>query len=144
MNEKKLVLIKGWLEKAENDYQIAKILADGEPAFYNEACFHCQQAVEKFFKAVIIYHTGDFERTHDLIGLFETICDLEIEFKSFTKDNIADLNTYYTRTRYVSDVALVVEDAHNAIKIVEKVKRFVEHEAGLEGIKFDKSWWERV
>ncbi len=144
MNEKKLAFIKSWLEKAEHDYQIARILADGELVFYDEACFHCQQSVEKFFKAVIIYHTGGFKKTHDLVGLFEKIGGLDIEIKSFTKDDIANLNTYYTRTRYVSDIALAVGDARNAIKIVEKVKRFVEHDAGLEGIDFDKSWWESV
>ncbi len=142
--ENRAELAKDWFKMADRDYRVALILADGENAFYEDACFHCQQAVEKFLKGIIVYHTGDYERIHNLFTLLKAMKDLGIEIKSFTEDDITDIDPYYIRTRYDVAVAFSEEEARKAIKTVEKVKRFLEHEAGLEDIDFDKSWWEIV
>ncbi|MGQ0604767.1 MAG: HEPN domain-containing protein [Anaerolineales bacterium] len=46
-----------WLHYAENDQRAAKALIEAE--IYEHCVFHCQQAVEKLLKAIIVKQTGD-------------------------------------------------------------------------------------
>jgi HEPN domain-containing protein len=56
---------KGWLLKGDSDLNTARqtIAGDGP---YDTACFHAQQAAEKFLKALIAYADAAIPRTHDL------------------------------------------------------------------------------
>jgi HEPN domain-containing protein len=46
-------VIRRWVRKAEHDLEAAKrILGREEACPYDTACFHCQQAVEKYLKAL--------------------------------------------------------------------------------------------
>jgi len=137
-------LAKDWFKLADRDYLAALLLVDGKPAFYDKTCFNCQQAVEKLLKGVIVYYTGSYERIHSLVALLSIIKDTGVNPVGFIEEDISSLDPYYQRPRYLADAEFTKEQAEKAIKIVEKVKRFVEHEAGLEGIDFDKSWWESV
>ncbi len=54
-----------WLARAKGDLAIAEApLPDG--AFYEDLCFHAQQAAEKALKAVYQLHAWKFRYTHDL------------------------------------------------------------------------------
>jgi HEPN domain-containing protein len=54
-----------WLARAKGDLAIARApLPEG--AFYEDLCFHAQQAAEKALKAVYRHHGWIFEYTHDL------------------------------------------------------------------------------
>jgi HEPN domain-containing protein len=54
-----------WLARARGDLAIAKApLPEG--AFYEDLCFHAQQAAEKALKAVYQYNGWPFRYTHDL------------------------------------------------------------------------------
>ena len=39
--------IESWLVKASNDLMSAQRLLEIEPVILDNACFHCQQAIEK-------------------------------------------------------------------------------------------------
>lgn len=60
--------IENWLKKAENDLKIVKheLELSEEEMVKDGACFHCQQAVEKYLKAYLIFHKIDFPRTHNI------------------------------------------------------------------------------
>jgi HEPN domain-containing protein len=45
-------LARGWMQKGDSDRLNADRTAH-TPGPYDTACFHCQQAVEKFLKAVL-------------------------------------------------------------------------------------------
>jgi HEPN domain-containing protein len=60
--------IESWLNKAEHDLISAQRLLEIEPMILDNACFHCQQAVEKCLKAYLIYNGFDIERTHNIIS----------------------------------------------------------------------------
>jgi len=62
MNEE---LVKEWVSKAEEDYQVAKSLSVDE--FPNAICFHCQQAAEKLLKSILVQNNERPPRSHDLI-----------------------------------------------------------------------------
>jgi len=54
-----------WLNRAKADLAIARApLPEG--AFYEDLCFHAQQAAEKALKAVYQHYGWTFRYTHDL------------------------------------------------------------------------------
>ncbi|HEX9668755.1 MAG TPA: HEPN domain-containing protein, partial [Thermoanaerobaculia bacterium] len=56
-----------WILKAENDLKTAvHVLKLGEHCPTDSVCFHAQQCVEKYVKAVLILAGTDFPKTHDL------------------------------------------------------------------------------
>ena len=54
------------LKKAENDLKDAKILYNSNEASAEGICFHCQQAVEKYLKAHLVYNNKEINKTHDI------------------------------------------------------------------------------
>lgn len=63
--EEKDILLQ-WLDKAAHDLIAADILIKANPLILDIAWFHCQQAVEKYLKAFLVYHNRDFIFTHNL------------------------------------------------------------------------------
>lgn len=47
--------IEGWLEKGNRDLLSAQRLIEIGPMILDNACFHCQQAIEKYLKAFLIF-----------------------------------------------------------------------------------------
>ena len=64
-----------WFIKAEEDLNLVLKLLKDEDAnqFTSSIGFHCQQAIEKFLKAFLIYNQKEFIRTHDL-NLLRNLC----------------------------------------------------------------------
>lgn len=61
-----------WVRKAEADYQLAETLARRSEPFHDQRAFLCQQAAEKYLKALLEELAQPIPRTHlldDLIGL---------------------------------------------------------------------------
>lgn len=48
--------VESWLNKAEHDLMSAQRLIEIAPMILDNACFHCQQAMEKCLKAYLIYN----------------------------------------------------------------------------------------
>jgi len=70
-------IVSEWLRKAGADLSVAERLLSDEMPFCNAITFHCQQAAEKYLKALLTCWGIEFPRTHVLansIGLVET-CD---------------------------------------------------------------------
>jgi HEPN domain-containing protein len=63
------VFVEEWLLKAERDIISAQRLLEIEPMILDNACFHCQQAVEKSLKAFLCYKEIEIVRTHDIYFL---------------------------------------------------------------------------
>lgn len=91
-------LVRGWLLKAESDLAAARLIIDGDGP-YDTACFHCQQAMEKFFKAFLLYHDQKIVRTHDLEELAEmcSLLDGTFVWEGFDLEEITD---YAIAARY--------------------------------------------
>lgn len=62
-----------WVSKAEEDREAARELAAHRPPRRNAACFHCQQAVEKYLKALLQELSISFSKTHDLELLLDLL-----------------------------------------------------------------------
>src|SRR5580692_6649759 len=65
-------LTADWVRKAERDYRVAGKLARSRPPEHDFVCFNCQQAAEKFLKALLVELGLTVPRTHnleDVLGL---------------------------------------------------------------------------
>ena len=61
----RLALTRGWFRKTDSDLADARRTTAGEGP-YDTACFHAQQAVEKYLKGVLGGRGLMILRTHDL------------------------------------------------------------------------------
>jgi len=65
--------IRLWIEKAEQDFVSAGILSKRRAKLNDVVCFHSQQCVEKYLKALLIHHRVRFPKTHDLTELLNLL-----------------------------------------------------------------------
>ena len=72
-------LARSWFQVANEDILTADQLMQYEDPVLRSVCFHCQQAVEKYIKGLIIYLDGDFSYTHDISRLLD-------ELRKYEKD----------------------------------------------------------
>lgn len=67
-----------WVDKAEADFAAALVLRRSRKKHSRDiVCFHLQQCVEKYFKAVLVDEDIEFPRTHDLERLLELASSVE-------------------------------------------------------------------
>lgn len=53
-------IVQEWIEKANQDFEFARVNFEEDKPFYAQICFHFQQAAEKYLKAYIIAHELEF------------------------------------------------------------------------------------
>jgi hypothetical protein len=71
-------LTREWIEKSEGDFATAsRELKARKSPNYDAACFHAQQCVEKYFKALLQEFAIPFGKTHHLISLLELSIGVE-------------------------------------------------------------------
>ena len=58
-----------WVRKAEEDWDAARDLAARRPPLRDPACFHCQQAAEKYLKGLMEELGLSVPKAHDLEDL---------------------------------------------------------------------------
>ena len=119
MNEQ-IEKIKEWIEKADHDLGSAKIIYLYLPDYFDTIAFHCQQAVEKYIKAVLVFYNIEIQRTHDLVYLLELLsCKIEIDEDKFRK--AFTLNNFGVQIRYPNKIIkLTKEELETAIQISEE------------------------
>jgi HEPN domain-containing protein len=123
--DKKQDMIQGWIDKAEHDLGMAELALKHQPEFKDMICFHCQQAAEKYLKALLIHLDIPFRKTHSLVYLLDLLQDQNLETSElYTFAEI--LEDYGVEIRYPSEQINLsdqnVEEAYNA---AIKIKEFV-------------------
>ena len=115
--------IESWLNKAGHDLMSAQRLLEIEPMILDNACFHCQQAVEKYLKAFLVYKGRDIERTHNVIFLLSECADFDPVFATIDPQNI---NDYAVQGRYPdSNLMPTPEEAKGYYQLAIQVKALV-------------------
>jgi len=118
-------LIKSWLEKAEKDLLTAKHELSFPDAVIESICFHCQQAVEKFLKAYLIFLNISFTKTHE-IGELITKCEKKDKQISKLKEEADKLTDYAIDVRYPEEPSEpALGEANEAFQIAKKIKDFI-------------------
>ena len=75
--------IKQWIIKGDHDLGTAKITYLHIPEYLDTITFHCQQAVEKYLKAYLIFQNTSFRFSHDLVYLLDLITQKDCDFDSY-------------------------------------------------------------
>jgi HEPN domain-containing protein len=94
---------KNWIILAEDDLLAAKTLA-GEDRLTNLVSFHCQQCLEKCFKAIIEEQDKPSIKSHDLLRL-----QLNADIKLSDSETIllSMINEVYIDSRYPGELGLL-------------------------------------
>jgi HEPN domain-containing protein len=123
MNEEKRVYIKEWFRKDDDDLKVAELVLNIPSVITDIACFHCQQSVEKYLKAYLIYKDKDIEKTHDLSLLQEQCRIIDSEFNII---DLLDLKAYAVDIRYPDDALTpTLSEAKEYLKIAKEIKELV-------------------
>lgn len=126
--------IKEWIKKAEHDLGSAKIIFLYLPDYSDTIAFHCQQAVEKYIKAILVYKEIEFQRSHDLIYLLELLSSVSEISKDRYKKAVS-LNGYSVQIRYPDKIVkLSREELEDAIAISQEFRTFAIEQIGIEEI----------
>jgi len=113
---------KAWVNFAQRDYDVAVHLSKTfHPLPVENICYGFQQTVEKALKAIIIYNTGDYPRTHD-IGMLYRLCREYTDEIDLASSITRTLTRFATKSRYPDDVHDFTEaDAELGFKYATQV-----------------------
>ncbi|MBF0507041.1 MAG: HEPN domain-containing protein [Nitrospirae bacterium] len=121
---KKRADVLEWINKAEQDYETAEVMARRRKSPVPDIVgFHAQQCVEKYLKALLVMKKIEFPKTHDLIELLEITLAKEPFLEVFRPD-LRLLNPFSVQFRYPGESALI-EDAKMALKAMRRLRRFL-------------------
>jgi len=125
------VLSREWVEKAEADFATAmrESRARKFPNF-DAVCFHAQQCVEKYLKAILIDTRKSFAKTHDLEFLLDDILPA-FPIMEAARSDLQTLTQYAVQYRYPGESA-DKEEAKEAVKIVKRVRKELRSLLGLQ------------
>ena len=92
-------LTREWISKAEEDYLVATRELKAKPPALDAVCFHAQQCVEKYMKAILQENEIDFEKIHDLDVLLQRCQQFIPELEEY-RDDLIKLSAYAVDIRY--------------------------------------------
>ena len=112
-----------WIEKAENDLKnAAHTLEMGENCPTDTVCFHVQQTVEKYLKALLVSKGIDFPKTHDIEDLIALLPE-ELH-PDLSESDQGLLTDYATVTRYPGDYEPIsLSEARKSVAMARRVRR---------------------
>jgi HEPN domain-containing protein len=113
-----------WVEKAEHDLKTAShLLRLGRECPTDIVCFHAQQCVEKYLKAILVLEQIPFPKTHDLeqvSALLPSGCTSGLDI-----DQQHLLTRYATAARYPGWRDIPLAEARQAVALARRVQRAV-------------------
>lgn len=112
-------LTKEWLNAAELDMKSANQLLQDE-SLTSVVTFHCQQAIEKIFKAILVEHDREPQRIHDLLRLYKLVLEYIDPFDDITTLKV--INEAYIDTRYPGEMGLLP----NGMPSLKEANTFIE------------------
>jgi HEPN domain-containing protein len=123
--------IKQWIIKGDHDLGTAKITYLHIPEYLDTVTFHCQQAVEKYFKAYLVFLSVPFKLSHDLIYLIDLISIKDIDSESFY-DPVSEMQGYAVEIRYPNEtIYLSNEKVEKALLLAKEIRDFVIYKMGI-------------
>jgi HEPN domain-containing protein len=120
-----ITMIREWLARAENDLKTAAhTLTLGADCPTETVCFHAQQCVEKYIKALLVFRATPFPKTHDIRALRALLPPrLRPKLDSKIQDRLTD---YATVRRYPGagpDIPL--PEARKSVAVARRVRKEV-------------------
>ena len=119
----KAEIVRQWIRKAETDLEAAEVLFSKTPPLLYPACFHSQQAAEKYLKAFLTWHQVEFPKTHALGELLDLISQVD-EDLAVRLGGLTVLNPYGVEVRYPSDIPEPSrQQAEKALKLASSAQK---------------------
>ncbi len=116
-------LLRDWIERAESDLAVVEMCLAQNKSL-DAACFHAQQAAEKYLKAYLTAREIDFPFVHNLEKLIQ-ICSEEDPGFVAIKSAGQKLTPYAVQARYDTDFWPSVDIVRGAQEAAVKIKEFV-------------------
>jgi HEPN domain-containing protein len=115
-------LTRGWVKKARSDLAaVDALIAAGS---FDTACFHAQQAAEKFLKAFLTHFTVVFPATHNLAKLVALATSADPSLRELTA-TVEPLTPYAVETRYDDQFWPSRDVAENARRLAKAVEQAI-------------------
>lgn len=118
-----------WVEKAEEDFLLARSALQRRKPLLTGACFHAQQCAEKYMKALLVSKGAEFPKTHDLL-ILNDLCSSAGIFLEIDQKLLNSLSDYAVRTRYPGE-GPTSEDAKEATATTKLIRNFSRTFLGL-------------
>ncbi len=115
-------VVRGWLRKADSD--LVALAATLNAGSLDAACFHAQQAAEKYLKAYLTHAGAEFPYTHNLAKLVELCAAVDASFDSLVLA-AEPLTPFATESRYDSEFWPDEEMALEARAAAQHIRDFV-------------------
>jgi HEPN domain-containing protein len=109
-----------WVNKAESDLECARQLAGKSPQLNDVICFHCQQAAEKYFKALLQELGLVVPRTHELESLLDLLLAHDSTLARLRRGALF-LSQFAVDYRY-PDANATRRQAQSAVRWAERVR----------------------
>jgi HEPN domain-containing protein len=110
-----------WISKAEEDYLVAIRELRADPPALNAVCFHAQQCIEKYIKAILQENDIEFEKIHDLDILLQKSRSFISALGDY-RDDLIKLSAYAVDVRYPGFEVSVAE-AQECVASMEKIRQ---------------------
>lgn len=115
-----------WMKKGDADLDTVKALLHVDNFHPEIVCFHCQQAVEKYFKAYLTSINENVPRIHDLDVLLQKSIKFNSDFQSLDRFNISKLTDYAVDFRYPDEyIETTLEEAEKYFKLANHIREYI-------------------
>ena len=125
LDEAVLEVVAQWVLKAESDLKTAALLLRVRRDCPTDiVCFHVQQCVEKYLKAMLVLNAIEFPRTHQ-ISLLLALVPAQVR-PVLAPQEQDRLTEYAVTTRYPGDYDPISrEEARQAVQIARRLRNQV-------------------
>jgi len=114
-------ITKEWIKKAEQDYRVAIREFEAKPPVYEAVCFHSQQCIEKYMKAILQENKIPFGKIHDLDILLKDCKKFLPELENY-REELLWLTAFSVEVRYPG-LEIKREDALKAVDFLKKIRK---------------------
>lgn len=117
------------IRMAEQDWEILQVIKDAPRVGITGVCFHAQQCVEKYLKALLVSHGLTVERTHNLAALAVKLGDKAGPLP-LSLEHLAELNPCAVTLRY-DDQTIDVLDREYVVDLTATMRDWAHSVLGL-------------
>lgn len=110
-------IVRLWVTKAENDMAVVRLALPNGP--YDAVCFHAQQAIEKYLKALLTLFGIPAPRTHDADRLLLLLPE---GARPALAGDLSAISSYAVDVRYFAMPDATREQACEAARLAESVR----------------------
>ncbi len=130
-----ITVIREWVTKADNDLKTAAhTLTLGKDCPTDTVCFHAQQCVEKYIKALLTLRAKPFPKTHDIRALRGLLPPkLRPNLDSKVQDRLTEFATVMRYPGAGPDISL--SEARKSVGVARRVRREVRRHLPKEALR---------